>query len=188
MDIVAYPHKTYWLGYLFAAPLGGVVFSSVLILPFLGPNPGPEKVGSIILLMTVAIALVGVMRDFRRMYWRLSYDRLVCGRLQPRITIHLAQIQTIFFGLPAKQPAALTAVLFLKPAAKTAMNQMRENTLVLRMNDGTLFPLNIWSLKNGDLIVQQLLAQFKDRVREPRSFSAEEQERLKLVTFNERFY
>jgi hypothetical protein len=161
------PHRAYWLSGLLVYPLGAFIFTAML-LGILSPvfqfKMTPPLILGLWAAMTLCIAFVACMRDYKNLFYVLTPTSLILGRGPTPAEIHFGEIQSIVLGLP-EDPARWIRFLAAFQKVESVfrdeglISRSRKQCVLVRLSRQRYAPLllNVRFLNNGDALTQEFL-------------------------------
>ncbi len=186
----ARPGATYWAQYLLFGPMVGVMFGAISTTVFrvYFRDWSPRALLAVVICFGMvgctAVITFGVARDRKKLRCDLFPDRLVIGAGAGRQDVVFEQIESIVVGLPPSV-SWIAKVGALHPAG-AAVNQLRANSLVVRMRSRRAIALHLGLMraKNGPFLLQKFVELNAGKFRQVAEYTDEERKAFSLIALN----
>ncbi len=115
--------------------------------------------------------------------YTLSDTDLIIGSPLYKNKLQLSKIVKIVKGIPASSSIAYRSTI-MGENGKILASSICSNTLFLKFTDGYFLTLNIHSMKNGTILMEELLKSQADKIEEEYVFNEKENKLLKKHNIN----
>jgi hypothetical protein len=183
-----YPARGEWIACIVAVPALIAIGSipPLLAVTFLAADPTSGRVpawGWAVSLVTGAIFAIWMMgRAINRQCWLLTDTELI-GGLKGNLRFPLISVERIIIGLPCAWPTAWMSIL-ASSAVREALVTAKAGSVLIRFRDGSMLPLTLQRIPNGNALIEALLARMEGRVEKHYTYSKEEMNRLRRADPN----